>query len=260
MAFLLAISVGNTRTAVGHFHGDDLHGTQHLDNTSLEAIVAAAEDQWKHATDTEADDTDVVIASVNDPVADRLEAMVAERLSTSVWRIGRDLEIPVGRQLDANAKPGQDRLLAAAAAFDMLKQAVIVVDAGTCVTVDFVDGHGTFHGGAIAPGARMQLRAMHQGTAALPDISWSAPEHDETFGRNTKQAMLLGVYEGIRGGVQRLAERYSESYGAFPHVLATGGDAEMLFQDDPVVTRVVPELVLRGIWLAVRHERNAAAE
>lgn len=106
----------------------------------------------------------------------------------------------------------------------------------------------------------MQLAAMHQGTAALPQVAFRAPDDDETFGRNTEQAMLLGVYEGIRGMVQRLTERYSESYGAFPLVIATGGDAEALFTNDAVVTRVVPGLVLRGILVAVRYERGATEQ
>ena len=252
MPFLLAISVGNSRTAVGRFRGDDLLGATHLPNGDVAAIVAEAAAQWEHRGD---EDGEVVIASVNDPVATAVEAKVAAALHTDVWRIGRDLEVPVGRCLDEGATPGQDRLLAAAAAFAMAKQAVIVVDAGTAVTVDFVDGEGTFHGGAIAPGAQLQLDSLHGRTAQLPQVAFARPG-DEPFGRNTVDAMRLGVFEGIRGMVQALVERYSASYGAFPLVVATGGDAEALFSESDLVTRVVPDLVLRGIRVAVR----AAAE
>jgi type III pantothenate kinase len=256
MSWLLAISVGNTRVAIGRFHHAELHGVERFAKADTDAIAAAAAAQWAQAQGS--DDGEVVIAGVDEQATARIEAAVAAALGTSVWRIGRDLEVPIGRRLDAGTRTGQDRLLAAAAAYDMLKQAVIVVDAGTCVTVDFVDGEGTFHGGAIAPGAAMQLAAMHAGTAALPNVAYRAPDQDETFGRNTEQAMLLGVHEGIRGAVQRLAERYSESYGAFPMVIATGGDAEALFEEDAVVTRVVPDLVLRGIFVAVRYARGPA--
>lgn len=249
MPFLLAISVGNTRTAVGHFHGDSLHAVEQLPNADVGAIVRAAAAQWEHRGD---EDGEVVIASVNDPVATAIEAKLAAELHTDVWRIGRDLEVPVGRCLDEGATPGQDRLLAAAAAFSILKQAVIVVDAGTAVTVDFVDGEGVFHGGAIAPGAQMQLDAMHARTAQLPQLSFARPSDEEAFGRNTADAMMLGVFEGIRGMVQALSERYATSYRAFPLVIATGGDAEALFADSELVSRVVPDLVLRGILLAVR--------
>jgi pantothenate kinase type III len=65
--------------------------------------------------------------------------------------------------------------------------------------------------------------------------------------------MLLGVYEGIRGMVRRLVERYAEHYGAFPMVVATGGDAETLFSGDDLVDRIAPDLVLRGIAVAARN-------
>jgi type III pantothenate kinase len=249
MSFLLAISVGNTRTAVGHFHGDKLHVVQRLGNADLGAIVDAAVQQWAHKGEEEGT---ILIASVNDPVATAVEAKLAAALHTDVWRIGRDIEVPIGRCLDEGATPGQDRLLAAAAAFEMLKQAVIVVDAGTAITVDFVDGEGVFHGGAIAPGAQMQLASMHAGTAALPEVKFERPSDAEPFGRNTVDAMRLGVFEGIRGAVQALVERYSAHYGAFPLVIATGGDAETLFEDSELVSRVAPDLVLRGILVAAR--------
>jgi type III pantothenate kinase len=258
MGFLLAVSVGNTRTAVGHFHNEQLQAVEYLPTQDTQGIVAAASQQWAHAADY--DDNEVVVAGVNAEACTRLEVALAATLNTGVWRVGRDLEVPIGLRVDPGTKTGQDRLLCAAAAFDILKQAAIVVDAGTCITVDFVDGEGTFHGGAILPGARMQLAAMHQGTAALPAVDFKLPDADETYGRNTEQAMLLGVYEGIRGAVQRLTERYAEAYGAFPLVIATGGDAPLLFENDAVVSRVVPDLVLRGILVAVRYERGAASE
>jgi type III pantothenate kinase len=249
MTFLLAISVGNTRTAVGHYHGDQLHVVQRLGNADLGAIVDAAAKQWAHKGEEEGT---IIIASVNDPVATAIEAKLAAALHTDVWRVGRDIEVPIGRCLDEGATPGQDRLLAAAAAWDTFKQAVIVVDAGTAVTVDFIDGEGVFHGGAIAPGAQMQLDALNAGTAALPKVKFARPASDEPFGRNTVDAMQLGVYEGIRGAVQALVERYSLHYGAFPLVIATGGDAETLFEDSELVSRVAPDLVLRGILVAAR--------
>ena len=67
----------------------------------------------------------------------------------------------------------------------------------------------------------------------------------------------VGVFEGIRGMTQALVERYAADYRAFPHVLATGGDADTLYADSELVTRVVPDLVLRGILVAVRTAAEA---
>lgn len=246
---IVAINVGNTRTQFGRFIDGKLDGTERLDNKDVAAIVNHVVEQWRAIAAHP--NAAVVIASVNDPLANRVASAVEDQLSIEVYRIGDDLPVPIGQQLDPETITGMDRLLNAAAAYESLGQACVIVDAGTAVTVDFVDGEGTFHGGAIAPGARMQLRALHEYTAALPELEFQEPEK-EAFGRNTAQAMLQGVYHGIRGMVWRLVEQYAERYGAYPIVIATGGDAQVLFGEDELIDRIVPELTLHGIACAAR--------
>ncbi|MCE9620663.1 MAG: type III pantothenate kinase [Planctomycetes bacterium] len=247
MSALLAISVGNTCTSFGRFVDRKLVASERVENAQEQAIVDGIATAWGELADP---DAIVVIASVNDAFAAPLKSKIEKRLKTEVLRIGSDLPVPIGICLDAGATPGQDRLLAAAAAYDSLKQAVVVVDAGTAMTVDFVDGEGVFHGGAIIPGAALQLKSLHEHTAALPRVAFAQPDPKEPFGRNTAAAMLLGVYEGMRGAMHRLVERYAEHYKAFPMVVVTGGDADVLFTDDDLVDRHVPDLVLMGIRVA----------
>jgi len=246
---LLAISVGNSRTALGAFiDGKQLESVR-VENAETDTIVRAAERLW--ATLDADDDRHCVIASVNDPIGNPLELALASMLGTGVSRIGRDLAAPIGESLDPGATPGADRLLNAAAAWDVMRSACIVVDAGTAITIDFIDGEGIFHGGAIAPGASMQLAALHERTAGLPRVAFAQPD-DVPFGRNTGEAMLHGVYHGLRGLVWRLVERYALHYGAYPPVVATGGDAATLFADDELIDRIVPDLTLLGIAVTVR--------
>jgi type III pantothenate kinase len=128
----------------------------------------------------------------------------------------------------------------------------VVIDAGTAITVDFVDGAGVFHGGAIAPGAQMMLDALAQRTAALPALTASDPASDGPYAKTTPDAMQTGVVAAARGLVRVMLDRYAEAYGAYPVVIATGGDAERLFASDELVESVVPHLVLRGIAASVR--------
>ncbi|HWB21168.1 MAG TPA: type III pantothenate kinase [Phycisphaerales bacterium] len=246
---IIAISVGNTRTAIGHFIDGELQPAARFLNTDQAGINSAVKSAWNDLRDT--DSPTILIASVNDPIADALQRDFEDLAPEQVYRAEVDFPIPIGRQLDAQAKPGVDRLLNAAAAFSRLKQACIIVDAGTAITVDFVDGEGTFQGGAIAPGAAMQLASLHQHTASLPDVKFDKPD-SESFGRNTKQAMLQGVYFGIQGMVRRLVENYAEAYGAFPMVIATGGDAQTIFEDEELVERIVPDLTLIGLALTAQ--------
>lgn len=254
---VLAISVGNTRVKIAVFSGHEPDEAVFVAKDDLAGAVEAAARLYESIGAEP--DASVVVASVNAPVSDALVGMLRDQLATDIYRVPEDMPVPIGTCLAAGATPGVDRLLNAAAAFARVKQACIVVDAGTCITVDFIDGEGVFHGGAIAPGVRMQLAAMHEHTAALPKIDFAVPE-GTAWGADTREAMLRGVYHGARGLAWRLIEKYAEEYGGFPPVLATGGDAEALFADDELLHQVVPDLVLRGIALAARSALSPEAD
>ncbi|MEM6393154.1 MAG: type III pantothenate kinase [Planctomycetota bacterium] len=245
---LLAVSVGNTRTRVGAFVEDKLTETATFRNDRQGQIAEAIDHAF--APLAHRDDAVVLMSSVNQQAASPVAKTLSGHLKREVRRVEQDVNIPIGRQLDPEAMVGEDRLLNAAAAFDVLKQACVVVDAGTAITVDFVDGAGTFHGGAIAPGAQLQLDALNQRTAQLPEVTFDRP--DEVIGHNTTEAMRSGVYFGLRGMVHELVERFAEVHGQYPMVIATGGDANLLFREDDLVDRVVPDLTLMGIAVTLR--------
>lgn len=253
---LLAVSVGNTRTRVGAFVEGRLTQTATFENAQRDRIAEAIDEAYGPLRDR--DDAAVLLSSVNPPAAEAIQQTLTQRLGQAVLRAERDLPIPVGRQLDPEAMVGEDRLLNAAAAYDVLKQACVVVDAGTAITIDFVDGAGTFHGGAIAPGAQLMMDAMNQRTAQLPELEFDKPAH--VIGHNTAQAMRAGVFYGLRGMVRELVEQYAEAVGQFPLVVATGGDAPLLFQDYELIDRVVPDLTLMGLAVTLRVARESARD
>jgi type III pantothenate kinase len=273
---ILAVNVGNSRTQFARFEGGKpvdgaiFHSLPNDPTNALaDAIVAEL------ATIRESGGDPILVAcSVNDPVTHALEdAVNAAAPDAEFLRVLRDVPLPLKHTLDDSGERtvGQDRVCDAIGAYAMVNQACVVVDAGSAITVDFVDGEGTFHGGAIAPGVRMMLRALHERTAALPSVEFATPdgagdssEDDfQPFGRNTPQAMLNGVYFGARGLVRQLAERYAEKYEAYPIIIATGGDAKVLFESDDLVERIVPELTLRGVahafdlWLRTLDDSDA---
>ncbi len=245
----LAIAVGNTRTTVASITCGEITVQKSFPSNDSSAIVETAISFW---TELNTEIGQIVMASSNEYDAKSIAVALGDQTSRNIWQIGEDLPAPIGQHLDPETITGIDRLLNAAAAWDAHQQACVVVDAGTCITVDFVDGEGTFHGGGIAPGAQGQLDAMHRSTSALPDITFEAPLK-EAFGKNTAQAMLQGVFHGIRGMVRQLSEQYAIRYGAYPMVIATGGDAMVLFDDDELIERIVPDLQLQGMIAAVKH-------
>ncbi|MCH2133777.1 MAG: type III pantothenate kinase [Phycisphaerales bacterium] len=247
---LIVLSVGNTRTQIATVEEGTCGAAACFDNADLAGAVSRVVDLWGRKKPEMTGS--ILMADVNDPVATRLASAITGQLSEEVYRIGHDVPIPLMVRLDPETITGKDRLLNALAAWESVRQACIIVDAGTAVTVDFVDGEGTFHGGAIAPGATMQLKALHEMTDALPEVEFRRPQQG-AFGKSTAEAMLMGVFAGIRGMVWRLVEQYAAEYGAFPMVIATGGDAETIFGEDELIDRIVVNLTLIGIAACARN-------
>lgn len=248
-ATCLAINVGNTRTQLGCFVDGEL-----IEQCAVDNQDAAEFERQLRAMAPKAKGP-IVLASVNPTIAEQWEQVIDEALSRGIKRVERDWDIPVGRQLDRESLVGEDRLLNAAAAYEVLQEACVIVDAGTAITVDFVDGKGTFHGGAIAPGAQMMLDALHQRTAMLPEVEMHTPV--EAIGHCTSEAMRSAAFHGLRGLVRELVEQYATASGVYPLVIATGGDAPMLFADYDLMDRIVPELALHGLAATVKaHQSN----
>jgi len=138
---------------------------------------------------------------------------------------------------------GVDRALGLWAALQIWGSPVLVVDAGTALT--FTAGVGErFVGGAILPGWRSQARALHQLTAALPEISLggSLPPRWAT---DTATAIDSGITYGLRATIEDFAQAWREQYPTATIVI-TGGDAERLGTDLGIVQ---PDLLLQGISL-----------
>ena len=242
---LILIELGNSCTRVAPAKDGELGAVTRLEGADLDATMAAI-----HQTQREiGTPCPILLASVEQS----REALLAPQLASlgEVYRLGEDLPVPIQQDLEPEAMTGIDRLLAATAAWDAMQQACIVVDAGTAITVDFVDGAGVFHGGAIAPGASLQLQSLHQHTDALPALTPASPPA-EPFGRSTSDAIHLGVAAAMQGIVHVLIERYASHYEALPPVIITGGDATTYFADDPFVDRIVPDLTLRGMLVSAR--------
>lgn len=252
----IALCVGNTRTRVGHFQDGQLIASYSVASLETDAVV-----EQVAALAEGISSPMVFMASVRPQAADAIEAALEKHPGVgAVERIGRDIPIPLEHTLDDGSTLGQDRALNAIAAFEQARQACVVVDVGTAVTVDFVDGKGVFHGGVIFPGLNMMLRALHEQTAALPAVPFAAPDAERgALGRDTVHAMTLGVLAAVRGGVRQQAEAAAEFFGAYPSIVATGGDMAIL-EDDGLVEHFAADLQLLGLAACVRRVSDDAED
>lgn len=165
-------------------------------------------------------------------------------------------ELPLRVALAHPDRVGIDRLLDAVAVNSRRTPGVpaVMVDAGSAVTVDLVDGTGVFRGGAIFPGLRLMAEALRAYTALLPLIEVREPA--AALGTSTPQAMHAGIFAAVAGGIERLIAEHEQTLGCLVEVFFTGGDGEVLAGSfrRPVV--LWPEMTLEGVRLSALARHN----
>lgn len=243
---LVVLNVGNSRLAMGVFRAGELILSQRVNCDQPKDWPAAFKQAWSKI----GDDLGAAVcgSSVNPSMEPIVEQMVREIADRKVQWVGREIDLPIEVVTESPEQTGVDRVLGVAAALEQLEKACIVVDAGTAVTVNCCNDRGEFVGGAIAPGAKMMLDALHEKTAALPKTDFEIPT--QLPGKSTVEAMRVAVYHSIRGMVREVAEAFAEQLGNWPEIIATGGDAEKLFGGWELIHAISPDLVLYGIALA----------
>ena len=259
---VLLADVGNTRIklAVVSDHGLDATGLRRLPTVGLrqdlDSHAFRPENLERWLMSAAPGSAVVLVASVHDAAATRLEAVLAAVSATShrplrQRRIGHaDLPLSIG--LDEPHKTGIDRLAAAAAAAIVKTpdRGAIIVDCGTAATVDMLAADGTFLGGAILPGPALMARALADGTSKLPAVAAlerSAPP--AMPGRTTHEAIAAGIGWGIHGAIAKLVAEACGVLGSDADVILTGGWRGAVRAALPEAIDL-PDLVLCGIALA----------
>ncbi len=190
------------------------------------------------------------IASVNRRASDQLCKQVERSFPNATLRPISYRDVPMSIEIDSPDKVGIDRLLSAYAARNRYAVPLVVIDAGSAVTVDLVDASGCFVGGAILPGLNLQTTALTMGTAALPTIDWTNADPLTIPGRNTVQAIRLGVLTSVTASIDRLIAHYDCGIdGATPQrvVILCGGDAPVISPHIKHEHVMHPHLVCQGL-------------
>ncbi len=198
-----------------------------------------------------------LVSCVQRHALDQLLASLIHSGSLIVPKVVTYADIPMTIDVESPDKTGVDRLLAAFSAYRHVNQSksspqsVIVIQAGTAVTVDFVDASGVFRGGSIMPGLGLSLQLLAAGTDMLPWLGNHAVDVRPILpGKNTEQAISAGVNAALVGGASHLVERYrsENSYeGAAIKAIVSGGDGSLL---EPYIlppAEFVNHVVLRGL-------------
>lgn len=117
------------------------------------------------------------------------------------------------------------RVLASGSVLQYPNQYVLIIDAGTCVTYDFITNKKVYLGGAISPGLRLRYQALNDYTAKLPLLERNFPNN--FIGNSTDQSIHSGVVNGLCYEIEGFISEFSVKNEQFTIIL-TGGDANFL--------------------------------
>lgn len=172
-----------------------------------------------------------------------------------VYVLHHKLKMPFKNLYTTPETLGLDRLaLVAAATQHYPKTNALVIDAGTCITYDFVDANAHYFGGAISPGLKMRYKALNNQTAQLPLLH---PSNLKSYiGTSTEASIHSGVVHGIVQEIQGVISTYSSDYSDLT-VILTGGDANFLCKQFKISIFANSNFLLEGLNFLLDYNSNS---
>ncbi len=213
---VLTVDVGNTRIKAAVFEGNTVLESFVFEKKELEKKIEKILKKFQNCSD-------LVVASVGN--VEKQSFLNLER-RLNIHFLTHEDTFPFINKYATPKTLGIDRMvLAAGATLQFPKQNRLVIDAGTCITYDFIDESDNYLGGAISPGLRLRYEALHNYTAKLPLLGLEAPE--SYIGDTTAQAIHSGVVNGFVYEVDGFIDEYRTNFSNFIIIL-TGGDTDFL--------------------------------
>lgn len=192
--------------------------------------------------------------------ADRVLACASGAADTSLPLLTSATPLPIRLDYKTPDTLGPDRVAAACGAWALHPgEDCLVVDAGTCITVDFIDAKGVYHGGAILPGISMGLKALHTFTARLPLVGIEAGRKAPVLGRSTEECIVAGTLGAATLALAGYVALYRQRCPDL-QVLLTGGDAPLLAAQGGDGWHHIPLLTLIGLNAILETQDQAQSQ
>jgi len=210
----LTLDIGNTRTKASFFK----------DNTLIKSSVIFFELESKWLDFFQSYPITRVIYSASGQISASLEKVLSS-LEVPVLQLSINLSLPIAINYRSPNTLGMDRLANMCAAhLHHPKQSTLVIDAGTCVTYDFLERGRVYLGGMISPGLEMRLKAMNLLTERLPLVkSKKVP----LIGTDTESCLQSGALHGLAAEIDGIINAYRMRFQSL-NVILTGGDTNAL--------------------------------
>lgn len=246
---LLAIDVGNTNSVLGLYDGERLvhdFRIQTAPGRTTDELHVLLASLLQIAEVPRRDVTASILASVVPSVTDSFVEAVDRAFDHDVMVVRPGIKTGMRLLYENPREVGADRIVNAVAAFERVKDAVIVVDFGTATTFDVISDKGEYMGGAIVPGIEISMDALFGRAAALRRVELVAPR--SVIGRTTVESIQSGAVFGYSSLVDGMCERIEDVIGDST-IVATGGLAGLIAPATTSIEHEEPWLTLHGLRL-----------
>ena len=210
----LIVDIGDTRTKVAVFDSETLVAQWVYDSTLVRKNIEDITSQYSIDR--------AIISQVGAPLDyDYLFVDIPYKVLSS------ELKLPIQNLYKTPSTLGADRLAVSVGAVALFpNQNNLVIDMGTCITLDFVNSNNEYLGGVIMPGISMKFKALHTFTDKLPLLSVSNSNIVDfgIVGDDTLSSIISGVIGGTILELEGFVSRYIEKFGKM-NIIFTGGDA-----------------------------------
>lgn len=153
--------------------------------------------------------------------------------------------IPLINKYKTPKSLGNDRIAAVVGAVSLYpRNNILIIEAGTCITFDFVNSNNEYLGGGISPGIEMRFKSLHNFTDKLPFVK--KRDCNKLIGQTTEESILSGILNGVSSEIDGIITCYLENYENLTIILS-GGDIKYFDKRLKNNIFAIPNLVLTGL-------------
>ena len=167
------------------------------------------------------------------------------KLNISIVIFNKETPIPIINLYKTPETLGVDRLAAIVGGYSLFKNRnILIIDAGTALTIDFIKDKREYLGGNISPGMEMRFKSLNNFTEKLPLVSNNM--NFSVIGNTTENALISGVQQGMINEIDGYIDYFTNKYENLK-VILTGGDSFFFEKNIKNAIFANSELVLIGL-------------
>ena len=242
----LVIDIGNNYFKLAVFGNETLMYSKSGKSSVLEEIIPRLIEDFPKIKFS-------LISNVSN-VSDSTIKKILRSKEIKIFDFASSLKLPFTVKYKTIETLGNDRLALVAAAVKLYPNSNnLIIDAGTCLTADFISDKNIYFGGMISPGIEMRYKSLKNYTAKLPKLKKSNNfkfPADSTTG-SMHAGVIGGILNEISGFIKQLINKYKNV-----NIILTGGDAEFLSKTLKITIFANQNFILEGLNCILNLNKN----